>query len=196
MTQEATTNSTPSPVRKLACDVYTCLLLDVWPSPAGIQDFGIETERHYGALQYAVRDGDVTPEQLDEALGNGKALTALIRPDNPYYGVEFSTAWDNIMTSIKEWADPGAGGTFPLGRLFATPNALKTVPQADIARAVKRHAAGDWGVIGDEDKARNDEAVHEGGRLLSVYRSRDGEAFWILTEADRSATTVLMPEDY
>jgi hypothetical protein len=59
-------------------------------------DFGIESERHYGALQHAVCEDEVSPEQLDRALGNGAALTALIRPENPYNGVEFKTFWDAL----------------------------------------------------------------------------------------------------
>jgi hypothetical protein len=81
-------------VRPVTQNVYECLLLDVWPTPSGVIDFGIESEDHYGALQHAVCVDDVTPEELDRALGNGAALTALIRPDNPYHGVEFKTVWD------------------------------------------------------------------------------------------------------
>ena len=78
------------------------LVLDVWPSPAQVIDFGIASEAHYAALQYAV-GGDVTPEQLDEALGKGPALTALIRPGNPYYGrVEFKTDWDELLPEPDE----------------------------------------------------------------------------------------------
>jgi hypothetical protein len=57
-------------------------------------DFGIESANHFGALQHAVCEDEVTPEQLDQALGHGAALTALIRPENPYYGVVFKTVWD------------------------------------------------------------------------------------------------------
>ena len=197
MKEEVTAHPTSSlPVRPLASDVYNCLVFDVWPSPAGAVDFGIDSENHYGALQYAVRNHDVTPEQLDDAMGNGPELTALIRPDNPYYGVKFKTSWDDIMVNIKAWADVGPGGKFPPGRLFATPDTLKLVPRDDITEALRRHAAGDWGDVSDEARAANDAAVHDGGRLLSVYQSRDGQAFWILTEPDRSETTVLLPDEY
>ena len=85
---------------------------------------------------------------------------------------------------------------FWLGHLVATPNALEHLSQADILTGIKRHQAGDWGDVRDEDRQANDRALAEGTRLFSVYHSEKGDKFWIITEADRSCTTVLMPEDY
>jgi hypothetical protein len=85
---------------------------------------------------------------------------------------------------------------FRLGRLVATPNALKSISQEFILRAIGRHQACDWGDLGGEDRRSNDMALKDGGRLLSVYHSATGLKFYIITEADRSATTVLLPEDY
>ena len=85
---------------------------------------------------------------------------------------------------------------FSPGQLVATPNALERVSATDIQTAIRRHLSGDWGEVGSEDRQTNDEALQNGGRLLSVYRSASGVTFWIITEHDRSATTVLMPEDY
>ncbi len=85
---------------------------------------------------------------------------------------------------------------FPLGRIVATPNALNSVPNDEILCAVLRHHCGDWGEVCPEDHAANELALVEGSRLLSVYHTPSGVKFWIITEADRSATTVLMPEDY
>lgn len=85
---------------------------------------------------------------------------------------------------------------FPLGQLVATPNALEHITQDDIMAALQRHVAGDWGEVCAEDKQSNDHAVAEGTRILSVYRAANGTKFWIITEADSSATTVLLPEDY
>jgi hypothetical protein len=59
-----------------------------------------------------------------------------------------------------------------------------------------RHVSGDWGELDDEDKQSNEEALKDGSRLLSAYLDRNNVKFWIITEADRSATTVLLPEDY
>ena len=85
---------------------------------------------------------------------------------------------------------------FPLGRLVATPNALEHIPNPDIMTALLRHLTGDWGDVDEHDREENELSLKEGLRLLSVYRSAAGVKFWIITEADRSATTVLLPEDY
>ena len=85
---------------------------------------------------------------------------------------------------------------FRLGRIVATPNALGRLTHDDILSAIQRHQAGDSGGVDEHDQQANDRALTEGGRLFSVYRSVSGIKFWTITEADRSATTVLMPEDY
>jgi hypothetical protein len=86
--------------------------------------------------------------------------------------------------------------SFPLGQTVITPNAAASVEHDDVLAALRRHASGDWGELGAEDRAANDRALVEGTRLLSAYRSRSGIRFWIITEADRSVTTILLPEDY
>lgn len=86
--------------------------------------------------------------------------------------------------------------TFPLGQIVATQLALKLLKPWDIHAALTRHAAKDWGDVCPEDLRANDDALKFGNRLLSVYHSKGGERFWIITEADRSSTTILMPEDY
>lgn len=86
--------------------------------------------------------------------------------------------------------------TFPLGTLAATSNALDSVPLDEILSALQRHARRDWGELDEEDRAANDRAANKGARILSAYVSRDGVRFWIVTEWDRSATTVLLPKDY
>lgn len=84
----------------------------------------------------------------------------------------------------------------PLGQTVATPAALDVLTRPDLVAAHRRHAAGDWGDVDDDDRAANDDALRTDGRLLSVYRSANGTTFWVITEADRSVTTVLLPEDY
>ena len=59
-----------------------------------------------------------------------------------------------------------------------------------------RHAAGDWGEVDAEDWSLNDQAVLDGTRLLSAYRTLKGEKLWVITEADRSSTTLLLPSEY
>ena len=86
--------------------------------------------------------------------------------------------------------------TLPLGQIVATPNALAHITQADIMTALLRHVVGDWGDVCAEDKQVNDRAMVEGMRILSAYQAANGTKFWIITEADRSSTCVLLPEDY
>jgi hypothetical protein len=88
-------------VRPLTIDVFKCLLLDLWPSPAGVTDFGIESEQHYLALRYAIEYHGLTPEQLDAAACKGEALGFLIQPDNPYFGVKFTTPWDSLHAKAE-----------------------------------------------------------------------------------------------
>jgi hypothetical protein len=85
---------------------------------------------------------------------------------------------------------------FPLGEMVLTSNAANTLHPEDISKALQRHAQCDWGECCKEDAEENDLSLREGFRLLSVYRDRKNMVFWIITEADRSVTTVLLPEDY
>jgi len=87
-------------------------------------------------------------------------------------------------------------GKFPLGQTVITPNARDTLCPADIPAAMARHASGDWGDVSDADRQENELSLQKGFRLLSVYHDRNKVKFWIITEADRSATTILLPEDY
>lgn len=85
---------------------------------------------------------------------------------------------------------------FRLGRIVATPNALRFITQEDILSGIRRHQAGDWGNLTDDDREANDTALTQGGRILSAYKATNGTKFWLITEADRSVTTILLPEDY
>ena len=87
---------------------------------------------------------------------------------------------------------------FPLGRIVATPGALAALERAKQPPTsfLARHAIGDWGELEPTDVAENEYSVAHGLRLLSSYRTDAGERLWIITEADRSATTLLLPEEY
>ena len=85
---------------------------------------------------------------------------------------------------------------FPMGQLAATATAIAAIPPKDIIHALGRHSRGDWGEVDEEDKVANDRALKVGARLLSIYESTQGTRFWIITEADRSVTTVLLPGEY
>lgn len=85
---------------------------------------------------------------------------------------------------------------FRLGKLFITPGAMKELAPEEVLNALGRHARGDWGDVGEEDREENELSLREGFRLLSSYRGRNETKFWIITEHDRSVTTVLLPEEY
>ena len=88
------------------------------------------------------------------------------------------------------------GPKFPLGQIVITRNAADTLPPEDVAAAMRRHARGDWGELDDHDRQANQSALKDGSRLLSAYRASNDVKFWIITEWDRTSTTVLLPEDY
>jgi len=85
---------------------------------------------------------------------------------------------------------------FSPGQILMTANAQKQLSQTDVQQALRRHFAGDWGDCDPEDTAANEDALLQGDRLLSVYHTAEKVRFWVITEADRSATTVLLPGDY
>lgn len=87
---------------------------------------------------------------------------------------------------------------FPLGRILATPGVLRALERANQAGVefLERHAARDWGELDREDTAENEYSLAHGFRLLSSYTTAVGEKLWIITEADRSVTTLLLPEEY
>ncbi len=85
---------------------------------------------------------------------------------------------------------------FPLGRLLMTPGVQEAVPPSELMHALRRHARSDWGDLDRDDLNANTRAVKDGGRLLSAYHTKTGVKFWIITEADRSTTTALLPDEY
>jgi len=85
-----------------------------------------------------------------------------------------------------------------MGQLVATPGALKTLEQHGVLplRLAARHCVGDHGDIGPDDIKANAAALRVGARILSSYRLTEGVRIWVITEADRSATTLLLPSEY
>lgn len=98
-----------------------------------------------------------------------------------------------MIPAIKK---PKIRRLFPTGQLVATPTVLDEVPKPELLAAFQRHMRGDWGEVCVVDRKANDCAVRNGDRLLSAYKSEAGVKFWIITEADRSYTTILLPVDY
>jgi hypothetical protein len=87
-------------------------------------------------------------------------------------------------------------GLFPLGRMVVTANARGILSDADIHNSLALHHSGNWGKVSFNDYRANNKAVKNGTRIISAYVSNNGDKFWVITEADRSCTTVLMPDDY
>ena len=87
---------------------------------------------------------------------------------------------------------------FPLGRIVATPGALDALARANQSpqEFLNRHVTGEWGELGEEDKAENNYSLKHGFRILSSYKTAAGEKLWLITESDRSLTTLLQPEEY
>jgi hypothetical protein len=89
--------------------------------------------------------------------------------------------------------------TLPLGRVYGTMGALVAFAGAldeDMNIYLSRHANGDWGELSETDRQANEDALKHGFRVLSTYTLRTGEKIWIVTECDRSMTTILLPEEY
>ena len=88
--------------------------------------------------------------------------------------------------------------TFPVGRIVATPGALTALQAAGQTphEFLARHLRKDWGDLSAEDRQENEWSLRKGFRLLSAYHTRLGEKLWIITEADRSTSTVLLPSEY
>lgn len=87
---------------------------------------------------------------------------------------------------------------FSLGRILITPGVLAALEETEESPwgFLRRHASGDWGELCAEDRQENEFALGKHLRLFSAYLLRDGQKLWIITEADRSATTLLLPEEY
>ena len=87
---------------------------------------------------------------------------------------------------------------FSLGSIVATPGAIEALQQAGETPAsfLRRHVAGDWGDLDEHDRDENELSLRKGFRLLSAYSLTDGTKIWIITEADRSVTTILLPSEY
>jgi len=84
---------------------------------------------------------------------------------------------------------------FPLGQIVFHGNATLRLRTEEVLTALRRHGQCDWGDVFPEDAIANDLALQQGGRLFSAY-GLERDRFWVITEADRSLTTVLLPDDY
>lgn len=111
---------------------------------------------------------------------------------------------DQAIEGAEAFKAPLISPLFPLGQVFATPGAKEALSPWQLRLYLDRHQCGDWGVICADDKALNDAAITDGNRILSAYPIDPGlpcaghgaNCVWIITEADRSVTTLLLPEEY
>lgn len=87
---------------------------------------------------------------------------------------------------------------FRLGKLVSTPGALAALSEAGQSpmHFVSRHVQGDWGSCDEHDRQANEDALQNGDRIFSVYRTAKDQKIWVITEADRSSTCILLPEEY
>jgi hypothetical protein len=136
-----------STVRPLTQQLIDCCQLDVWPGNAAVIDFGLDSSSHLGALQFAIREELVTPQELDAAMGKGEKLTEIARRgDNPYRDVMFKTSWDEI--GIEPESGGGGSESAP-----AAHSSLHAELQADYhAARVRDYGAADAATYGQRVK--------------------------------------------
>ena len=96
------------------------------------------------------------------------------------------------------WSGLGqAPAKFKLGKVVITAGAINDIPQEESREALARHSQGDWGLLCPQDREENDKALETGqAQLMSTWKSQGGIAYWIITEWDRSVTTILLPGEY
>ena len=141
-----------------------------------------------------MNEGDLqTARERAEALQTWLQNGGFYPPN--YSQTEVDGYLANVLCRTAHLAQDSAP-KFELGQTVATPAALEAIPRAEMLTALGRHSQGDWGDLDKHDRQENELALAQGLRLLSVYYTEDGTKFWIITEADRSVTTVLLPEDY
>jgi len=127
----------------------------------------------------------------------GALRDALLPLDLPAVTLRLAWAPDNRCWVSQLVVPPGVP-LFPLGHVVATPEAFYALERAEQTpeEFLNRHDRGDWGDVSEVDKHENDYAVQYGFRILSAYTPSAGDRLWVLTKADRSATTILLPHKY
>ena len=101
-----------------------------------------------------------------------------------------------METSVGNVRDLREESIFPLGEIAITQSAIEVISPSDAGYALLRHCRGDWGRVTQEGWRKNDSALKNEGLLLSIHESRSEEVFWIITNADRSGTTIMLPSEY
>jgi len=153
----------------------------------------MDPDATYFAMYEAMRDGE-----LQTARELALALQAWLAHDGFYPQRYSRTEVDAYLAGVlrRTAGDPVGAGLFPLGRVVITAAAAERLDQESVTQGLRRHASGDWGELDEQDRQENEGSLREGLRLLSAYTDAAQVRFWIITEADRSSTCVLLPEDY
>lgn len=148
--------------------------------------------------------GDLTSTTVYETCSN-KMIFNLLTPEGFLSLVDYSgdaaaepvknAGADNAGSHAEDLA-AGKNVHIPLGKVVITASAQEVLSDMDVDTAIARHRSCDWGEVSKADQRENNRALKNGERILSAYTSSGGTRFWIITEADRSHTTVLLPEDY
>jgi len=163
------------------------MALEVEPSDGG-------NEEELDDLR-AARAHFASLEPDDEGAADASCLTFVLVSDSV---LSVRDAIEVLAAEASRAALPMNEPLFPLGQLVATPGAIEVMERLGIIplALLSRHVSGDWGDIDSEDKGLNEQALETGERIFSVYGPEGNDRLWVITEADRSATTILRPEDY
>lgn len=138
-------------------------------------------------------------DELEGCLYTRIITEVFLDEDKPIFAwiYRWVLSTDNLVEIPSgDWAAYILSPTLELGNVYATPGVLEKVTQEDIIKAIARHKNCDWGEVCKEDWKENDLSLDMGFRILSEYTSNGGVRFRVITEADRSATTILLPEEY
>ena len=164
--------------------------------------------RAHSATGFAWGYGGSGPAQLSlallmDALGDRDMAMRHYQQFKRTHVAQWGEQWSITAEAIQFFVlsqvtreEAPAALRFPPGTIVSTPGVLTRVPPEELLAALGRHLTGDWGELDEHDWRANDSALLDGTRLLSAYVASNGERFWIITEADRSSTSSLLPDEY
>ncbi len=138
----------------------------------------------------AAQKNGATPEQWERLKKDALFFMALLLC-KPAFLLFTKQIWQTLRK-----LEANSLQKFDLGQVVLTAGVEATIEASEISAALSRHAYGDWGDLCAEDARENELALEKGYRLFSAYTTRNGTKFYIITEADRSSTTILLPEEY
>ena len=174
--------------RAVMVDELDQRIMAIEADPSGVGDSDELDDLRAARAMFAGLDYD------DQGGADASGLTFVLAPES-------AVAVRNLVEEVFQAGHVGGGPMneplFPLGQVVATPGAIEVMERLEITplALLGRHVSGDWGDIDPEDKGLNEQALKIGERIFSVYGPED-DRLWVITEADRSATTILRPEDY